>query len=166
MEGTEAMTPAGNAAHNRATLERFNEIITTRDYDALDEVLTSDFVEEIPQSGERVRGIPDFRKTIEEMPGIASAPIRIQRDPYVSTEGSHYVMTPTFNVVKVEDSADEMTSYVKARYPDGSDWYVVTFTTFRDGKICKDIHFFAPLFEAPVWRRQWVQQMDAGAERS
>jgi hypothetical protein len=153
------MVHAESGAHNRETLERFNEIIRERDYDALGEVLVSDFVQEIPQSGERARGIDNFRKTLEKMPG-GSVGVQIATDPYISAEESHYVMTPTFNVVKLEGAADELTSYVKAKYPDGSEWYIITFTTFREGKISKRVAFFARLFDPPAWRADFVERME------
>ena len=81
-----------------------------------------------------------------------------QGDPYFQGEDEHYVMTPTFQVVKVEGTGESLTSYVKARYPDGSDWYIVTFSTFKEGKILKRVDFYAPFYQAPAWRAKWVEK--------
>ncbi len=143
------------ATESRAVLERMMEIVRSRDYDKLDEVLHPDFVQEIPQSGERVSGIADFRKILENMPGPGPG-IEIDPNPYVAGDESHYIMTPGFTVVKVEGAGDQLTSYVKLTYPDGSRWYVVTLSSYKDGKMIKRVDFYAPLFDPPEWRSQWV----------
>lgn len=150
------MAEAEKGARNRAVLERMWEIIRARDYAALPEVLHPDFVQEIPQSGERVVGVGNFRKILENLPG-SGAGLQVASDPHIAGGSEHYVLTPTFNVVKVADSGDELTSYVKLRYPDGSDWYVVTFSSYADGKMTKRVDFYAPFFEPPAWRAAWVE---------
>jgi hypothetical protein len=142
---------------NRAALERMMEIVSSREYDALEEVLHPDFVQEIPQSGERVVGIKNFRKILENLPGEGPG-LKITPDPYIAGDEEHYVMTPTFTVVKVEGIGDALTSYVKAKYPDGSDWYIVTFSSYKDGKILKRVDFYAPCFDPPKWRADWVEK--------
>lgn len=146
-----------SAAHSRAVLERMFEIIGRHDYGALEEVLHPDFVQEIPQSGERVVGVENFRKILQNLPGPGSGLV-IAQDPHVIGDEEHYVMTPTFNVVKVEGTGDQLTSYVKLKYPDGSDWYVITFSSYRDGKMVKRFDFYAPFFDPPDWRAEWVER--------
>jgi len=150
------MAPQESASHSRALLERMRQIIGEGDYDALDEVLHPDFVQEIPQSGERVVGIENFRQILKNFPG-APVGLRMSDPPYVAGSAEHYVVTPTFNVVKVEDNGDELTSYVRTKYPDDSDWFVISFTSFKDGKCIKRVDFFAPYFDPPEWRAQWVE---------
>ena len=91
------------------------------------------------------------------MPG--DMPPQIASDPEIVGPREHYVMTPTFQVVKVEDDGDQLTSYVKSKYPDGSDWYIISFTSFKDGKIIKRVDFYAPFFEAPAWRARWTDKL-------
>ena len=153
------MDSQDNAVRNRAVLERMWAIIKARDYDLLEEVMHEDFVQEIPQSGERIVGVDNFRDVIRNLPG--SGPglgLEIASDPHIAGSPEHYVMTPTFNVVKVGGIGDELTSYVKLRYPDGSNWYVVTFSSYKEGKIVKRVDFYAPFFEPPEWRSQWVER--------
>jgi len=45
----------------------------------------------------------------------------------------------------------------RARYPDGSTWWVATFIDVRDAKIFRATTLFAPRLEAPSWRAQWVE---------
>ena len=152
------MSPEATGARNRAALEHMWKAVTSGHLDELDGVLHPDFVQEIPQSGERIVGIGNFRRIVENLPG-EGAGLVIADDPYVTGEQEHFVMTPTFNVVKVEGTGDQLTSYVKARYPDGSDWYIVTFSSFKDGMIVKRVDFYAPCFTAPPWRAQWVEHL-------
>jgi ketosteroid isomerase-like protein len=152
------MSQQETAAHSRSVLEKMGQVIRSGDYDALAEVLHPDFVQEIPQSGERVVGLENFRKILESFPGGGST-LTIAYDPYIAGHEEHYMMTPTFNVVKVGGGGDELTSYVKATYPDGSDWYIITFSSFKDGRIIKRVDFYAPFFEPPEWRAQWTEAM-------
>jgi len=152
------MSEQATTHHNRAVLERLIEIISNGEYDSLPEVLHPDFVQEIPQSGERVVGIDNFRKVLENLPGDRSG-LELDRSPHISGDEERYVMTPTFTLVKVQGVGEELTSYVKAKYPDGSDWYVVTFSSYKDGKIVKRVDFFAPFFDPPAWRSEWAETM-------
>ena len=158
------MAAADSTPDSREVLERMTEIMRTGQLDRLEEVLSPDFIQEIPQSGDRVRGIANFRKVLESMPGMGATPaLGIQSNPYVFAQESHYMMTPTFNVVKV-DGGDQAASYVKVAYPDGSQWYIVTFTTVEQGKVSRRVDFFAPFFDAPAWRADWVEPMGPSAE--
>jgi len=152
------MTLQETTHHNRAVLEQTMKFITEGDYDALEEVLDPDFVQEMPQSGERVVGVKNFRKILENLPGAGTA-LTMATDPHIAGDEEHYVMTPTFTVVKIDGTGDELTSYVKAKYPDGSDWYIVTFSSYKDGKMIKRVDFYAPLFDPPPWREQWAERM-------
>jgi len=152
------MVSQENTHHNRAVLERTMKVITEGDYAALDEVLHPDFVQEMPQSGEQVVGIENFRKILENLPGGGST-LTMASDPHIAGDEEHYVMTPTFTVVKIEGAGNELTSYVKAKYPDGSNWYIVTFSSYRDGKMVKRVDFYAPFYDPPAWRAQWVEML-------
>lgn len=137
---------------------RIMELLNSGDIAEIEEFLAPDSVEEIPQSGERIRGSRNQIEVMRNYPDRAGSfvagPARV-----VAAE-PRYVMTPTFNVLQVEGSGDVLTLYAKARYPDDSEWYLVKIITFRDGKIVKQIDFYAPLFEPPEWRRRWVEHMD------
>lgn len=153
------MSPQEGTHRNRAVLERMMQMITDGQYESLEDVLHADFVQEIPQSGERVVGIDNFRNILENLPGAGGGTrLTIAGDPHIEGEEERYVVTPTFTVVRIEGTGDELTSYVKAKYPDGSDWYIVTFSSYKESKIVKRVDFYAPLFEPPVWRAAWVEK--------
>jgi hypothetical protein len=148
-----------SAPSNLEILERWIEILNTNAFDELEEVLHPDYVQEIPQSGERVRGIGNMRQVLTNYPGGFQL-ARFQRLG-VAGSSAHYLMTAAFSVVKVEGSDDILGVYMKARYPDGSDWYYASFLEFHDHKILKGTDFFGPLFDPPAWRAEWVERMDA-----
>ncbi len=111
----------------------------------------------MPQSGERVRGIDNLIATLSHLPGRVAPDIKHAQ---VIGEEPRYVMTPTFNLVRVEGTGDTLTVFNRTQYPDGSDWYVISIVTLRDGKIAKHVAFFAACYEAPEWRAQWTELMD------
>ena len=98
-----------------------------------------DFVQEWPQSGERVRGKEACLNIARNYPG---GPPRIQLGR-ISGEGDHWVVEAT------------------ARYPDGVDYHVVAIFELRDGKVARETDYFGPAYPAPEWRRQWVESMAA-----
>jgi hypothetical protein len=152
--------PAAQRLSNREIVSRIVEILNSGDFDALAEYLAPDSVQEIPQSGERIRGSSNQIATLRNYPGsggsIASSA------PRILSEESRYVISPTFSLLRVEGSGDTLTVATKARYPDGSDWYVLLVITFRDGLVSKMVQFFAPTFPAPEWRRPWAEMMEDG----
>jgi hypothetical protein len=154
------MSSTGSAnPSNLDILERWIEILNRTEFDKIQEVLHPNYVQEIPQSGERVRGIENMRQVLTRFPGgfqLGS----FQRLGMVGS-ATHYLMTAAFSVVKVEGSDDILGVYMKAHYPDGSDWYYASFLEFRDHKIIKGTDFFAPLFDPPEWRAEWVETIDS-----
>jgi hypothetical protein len=38
--------------------------------------------------------------------------------------------------------------------------YTVSIMEFRNGKVVHETQYFSDPFEAPAWRRQWVQQIE------
>ncbi len=120
---------------NRATLERFIEAFKRRDLDTLDDLVHDDYVEEYPQSGERIRGKQNVRAVNENYPGL----------PNVIDHS--YVVSGDLGVMKVTLDYD------------GNRIYVCEVLDFEDGKIKRARAYFAEPFEAPQWRAQWVESM-------
>jgi ketosteroid isomerase-like protein len=152
------MTDAAESeSSNRALVRRMQEAIGAADYEKLRELAHPDMVQEMPQSGERVVGVDNIIATLANRPG---RPAPDAAHSQFIGEEPRYVMTPTFNLVRVEGTGDTFTVHNRTRYPDGSDWYVISIVTLRDGKIAKQVAFFAPCYAAPEWRAQWVESMD------
>lgn len=143
---------------HRALLERFVAAMNRHDYDALDELFTEDVVHDYPQSGEVVRGLRNFRATIENYPSglledaIDSETLRVTAGDEIR------VLAPLFTVVRVEGAGNEGTYALRTRYPDGSTWWTIGFHHLRDGRIDRATVYFAPEFEAPEWRAAYVER--------
>jgi hypothetical protein len=107
--------PAAKRLSNREIVSRIVDILNSGDFEAMEEFLEPDAVEKIPQSGERIRGSKNQIATLRNYPG--SSGTLATSAPRILGEESRYVMTPTFNLLKVEGSGDTLTSYTKSRYP-------------------------------------------------
>jgi hypothetical protein len=120
---------------NRDALERYLETFERRDIDTALELLHDDYVEEYPQSGERIRGKDNWRKIAENYPGLPSV---IERS---------YVLSGDLGVMKMTLAYD------------GNRVYACGIVDFEEGKIGRGRWYFAEPFEAPEWRAQWVERM-------
>jgi SnoaL-like domain len=138
---------------NRETVEKFFQAVNARDWGGAEKFLDADYVWEMPQSGERVRGLENNRAMNENYPGIPKVETR-----RITGSQDKWVMTPSWTVLKITGSGDDYTSESLANYPDGSVWHAVDFFRFREGKILHQIAYFAAPLEAPEWRARWVER--------
>ena len=120
---------------NRDALERYFQVFEQQDLDAMEELLHDDYVEEYPQSGERIRGKDNWRKIAENYPGL---PNMIDHS---------YVLSGDLGVMKMTLEYD------------GNRVYACEIVDLEDGKIKRARAYFAEPFEAPEWRAQWVERM-------
>jgi len=121
---------------------------------ALEGLFDDDFEDVYPQSGELTRGLANFRSIIEQYPGGGYTGQGTDR--LVGTE-DRWVLTPSFTVVRIEGTGDTFTGVTRSRYPDGTDWYIVTIAQMRNGKLWRAETYFAQTFEPPAWRAAWVE---------
>ena len=147
--------PGVSAQVNRDTAARLYEIMDAGDYARLDEVFHPEVTTEYPQSGERVRGLENLRNVMSHYPG-GNPRVSPQERLLVGHRGEHTVPTATDSTMKLHDAGDRLVSSIKTRYPDGSDWYTVSVFSFLEGKISKQVVYFAPVMPAPEWRARWV----------
>ena len=99
-----------------------------------------DYIMEMPQSGERIRGR-------ENMLGFQKALTRNLPNP------------PSIRIdrVRVRDGL-----WVKEGVNDYGDGVIsnsVVIYELKDGKIWRDTRYYSQPFEAPRWRAQWVERM-------
>ena len=95
-----------------------------------------DYVMEMPQSGERIRGREKMREFQEAYPNPPSMQLRrmLVRDGlWVAELVSDY---------------------------GGQVYDVALIIELRDGKMWRDTRYYAEPFEAPEWRARWVERMD------
>ena len=140
---------------NRAVVERFTEALAANDFDAQDALLHDDYVGRYPQSGEVIRGRENRRKIMENYPGtqggITSSSYRILGSD------DEFVTGPSFNLMHLSGSGDEMSLLGSITYPNGETWQTVLFITMREGKIWREVAYFGPPFDPPAWRAPFVE---------
>ncbi|HET7677038.1 MAG TPA: nuclear transport factor 2 family protein [Candidatus Limnocylindrales bacterium] len=118
----------------REVVEAYARAVESADFDALEDLFGDDFLADWPQSGERVRSkaacLAIFR-------GQPAGPPRYE---VRAIRGSGHLWV-------VEATA----WYGEERFE------VSSILECRDGRIIRETDYFAPPFEPPAWRMQWVE---------
>jgi SnoaL-like domain len=116
--------------------ELYSTLSAQREY----EVRHEDYVMEMPQSGERIRGRENMWTFQEAFPEHSAPPtIRVRR-------------------LLVRDGLWVGEGLID--YGGGMVLNSVAVVELKDGKIWRDTRYFAEPFEAPEWRSQWVERME------
>lgn len=116
----------------------FAGMFTNLSAEAEYELRDPEYVLEMPQSGERIRG----RDTMRAMQEAYPAPPTDMRLRRVTGSGDTWF---------VEGVADWS----------GRVHYLAVIVEFRDGKIVRDTRYYAEPFEAPAWRTPFVERMES-----
>ena len=125
------------------------------DLDRLSQLRHPEWTEELPQSGELVRGDANERAIAEHYPGGLPTLDRIR---IVGSE-DRWVVTPSSTVQRVVGSGDSWWADVKVVYRDGSTWFAAKLFELRDATIYRETTYWAEAFEAPAWRARWVERL-------
>ena len=96
------------------------------------------YVMEMPQSGERIRGRENMR-ALQAAFGEAAPAMKLRR---VLVREGLWV-------------AEVVSDY------GGQVFHYVSIVELKDGKMWRDTRYYAEPFEAPGWRAQWVERMEA-----
>jgi hypothetical protein len=104
------------------------------DAEAEHDIYADDSVCEYPQSGERILGRRNLQALRSHHPGKPSG----------------------FDVRRIFGSGDLWITEYTITYKSQS-VFTVSIMEFRDGKVVHETQYFAEPFEAPDWRRQWVE---------
>jgi hypothetical protein len=99
------------------------------------EIRHEDYVMEIPQSGERIRGREKMREFQEAYPNPPTMQLR------------RVIVREQLWVVEIVSDYG------------GRIYHPVLILELRDGKIFRDTRYYAEPFEAPEWRARWVEPM-------
>jgi hypothetical protein len=126
--------------------QRIRDIYGSGDMEALaeslDEMLAEEAVQEWPQSGERIRG---------------KANIKAINDNYPASTGT----APKSSLRRIMQPGKAWTIESTIDYGDGVPVSMVSIIELNaEGKISHTTDYFASPFEAPEWRKQWVEQME------
>ncbi len=106
--------------------------------DAEHAIYAEDSICEYPQSGERILGRANLQALRSHHPGKPSG----------------------FNVRRIAGRGDLWVTEYTITYQ-GRPAFTVSIMEFRDGKVVHETQYFADPFEAPNWRRQWVETTTA-----
>nr|MDQ3553935.1 nuclear transport factor 2 family protein [Chloroflexota bacterium] len=120
-----------NEARPRQIFERWVAAMGRLDFDALRQLIHPDYVQDFPQSGERLRGFEAFRAMVEHYPGGG---IREGLEPGSAAligDEDQWAITPGYTVVPLA-SGGAYTSFARTLYPDGTSWYVINVFRLRD----------------------------------
>lgn len=120
-------------SENRAVVERLIACINDRQIQVMDELFHEDAIMDWPQSGELVVGGDNRRAIYGAFPSL-----------------------PTITPRRILEAGDLVVAEATLDYGDASFATVIIFE-FRDGKIARETAYWAEPFEAPEWRREWVQ---------
>jgi hypothetical protein len=121
--------------------EEIREVLTKHwqasaagDADAEHDIYDDAAICDYPQSGERILGRANLQALRSHHPGHPSG-FKIKR---ILGNGELWITEYTITY-------EERTAYT------------VSIMEFRNGKVVHETQYFADSFEAPAWRRQWVQ---------
>ncbi|MBI2763704.1 MAG: nuclear transport factor 2 family protein [Chloroflexi bacterium] len=146
---------------NEEIVRAYTRATEDGDMDRLRALRHADWTSDWPQSGERVRGDANMRGIIDHYPGGLP---EVHTGRVVGSE-DRWVMTPMYSVLRVVGSGDSWWADGTITYPDGSTWFYVAFFELRDGKVYRETEYFAAPFEAPEWRRPYVERMPVDVPR-
>jgi len=128
----------------REMAAKFEEVLKSGDFGQLGPLLqeygTEDFVEEWPQSGERLGKAASIR----------------MGEAYAEMSGTR----PTFTYKRMLGGGDIFVVEGTIDYGDGIPVSYVGIGEIRDDKIARMTEYFANPFEAPAWRADFVERME------
>lgn len=113
------------------------ESINDQRWDDAAACMHPDYVQELPQSGERIEG----------------------RDNVIALNKNFPGGLPQCQVRRALEAGDLVILESTLRYSDGSVYNVASIVEFLEDKIAKETTYFAEPFEAPQWRAQWVRRI-------
>jgi len=148
------------AKSHEAFFQRMVKVLNDGDYAEYEKLLSEDYVEEYPQSGEVIKGPKNSRAIRENYPGAPLVGVDGTSARLAGTE-ARWVMTQTFTSVRVGGSGATGTAALLTNYPDGSRWWVVVMYELRGDRLVRGTFFFAPEFEAPDWRKPYRENANA-----
>ena len=136
-------------ADTRAMAAAYEEALKAGDFGRMTELAqeyaADDFVQEWPQSGERL---------------TKEASMRLG-EKYEDLSGT----SPKFTYKRMLGGGDVFVVEGTVDYGDGIPVSYVGIGELRDGKIAKMTEYFANPFEAPAWRADFVERMEPAGTR-
>jgi hypothetical protein len=135
---------------------RYAKAVGDLDFATLETMIHPEFEGFYPQSGERFRGFAALRAQLEMYPGGLRGGEADLPDAKVFGAEQRWVISPGYTVLPLA-GPERYTTVARAKYPDGSLWWVVGIIDIRDQRIFRAETYFAPDFDPPEWRRGLVE---------
>lgn len=148
----------GEPESSEAIVESYAMACARNDVDVLTRLRHPDWSVAWPQSGERVRSHESWVAIAERYPG-GSPTVELSR--LVGSE-DRWVVTPGNTVLKVAGSGEFWWGEWMMTYPDGQTYHVIDLMELRDGLVHRETVYWAQPFEAPDWRRPFVERASGG----
>jgi hypothetical protein len=124
------------------------EAVSNHDWTLLGDVFHADATLEYPQSGEVFRGLANIRSQFADYPNMGPGTSELAE--VIGDDA--YALTPSYTLIRVEESGTRGTAVIRIRYPDDSWWWAINLYDLRGERIIRSRTYFAPDFPAPDWR--------------
>ncbi len=121
---------------NLKVVESFWQAFDVLDFDAAGALLHDDYLEEWPQSGERIRGRANFVTINKLYP-------------------DHWHVT----ILRMIATGDIVVSEVRLEHKDEL-VFAISFFEFKDDRIYRETDYWPEPYEPPAWRSQWVEHSE------
>jgi hypothetical protein len=136
MEAKPKLVQSKQEEQIRAVLDEHWRASAAGDANAEHDIYHDDAICDYPQSGERILGRNNLQALRSHHPGKPSG----------------------FKVKRILGNGELWITEYTILYQ-GRSAFTVSIMEFRDGKVVHETQYFADPFEAPAWRKQWVQQI-------
>lgn len=128
---------------NRNILEEYVRCIENDNPEGLYDLVTDDYVEEYPQSGERIRGKGNYQKVYDNFGEL-----------------------PELKGYNLFSCGDLGVAELLLDYPNGGTYNSCHILHFDNGKIAHIRAYFGQPFDAADWRSNWVEMMGDTTEET
>ncbi|MEO8511532.1 MAG: nuclear transport factor 2 family protein [Chloroflexota bacterium] len=130
-------------------------LMSRGEWSNLPAVMAADAVLEFPQSGEIFRGIDNIRGQFADYPNMPQGDVIAVE---IVADQPTYVLSPSYTVISVGASGRDGMATLRARYPDGSFWWVLIVYATDGERLSGGKVYFAPEFEPPEWRTKYLDR--------
>jgi hypothetical protein len=137
---------------NEEVVRRYVEALIAADLEAETVLRHHEWSVHWPQSGERVVNERSYGEIIRHYPGGAPT-ATITR---IAGAEDRFYATPSGTVARLGGQGDFWVGEWEVAYPDGVTYLCVDLMELRDQQIWRETVYWAPRFDAPAWRGEWV----------
>ena len=142
---------------NRRVVDESWRIVRDGDLDALESLLHPDVVVTYPQSGEVIRGRDNVIATVRQFPtDLPTGADEVHLDTTEKTAAIGSSMPFGMSLVTIVDDGELVVSRAILTYPTGDVFHTCSIFKVRSRLIAEEVTYFARPFDAPEWRKEWV----------